>query len=113
MLCLGRCLDTVVGSGRPRRKLHPPRGRRNPGEPLAAPPKLAYPRAMEEKTAAVRPGSPWPLGATWDGEGVNFALASEHADGAKVLVVSPMFPLPPADRERIAPALEILAQARE
>jgi UDP-N-acetylmuramoylalanine--D-glutamate ligase len=41
------------------------------------------------------------------------ALASEHADGAKVLVVSPMFPLPPADRERIAPALETLAQARE
>ena len=41
------------------------------------------------------------------------ALASERAEGAKVLVVSPMFPLPPADRERIAPALETLAQARE
>ncbi|MDA8341638.1 MAG: glycogen debranching protein GlgX, partial [Actinomycetota bacterium] len=25
------------------------------------------------------PGSPHPLGATWDGEGVNFALFSEHA----------------------------------
>jgi glycogen operon protein len=25
------------------------------------------------------PGSPWPLGATWDGEGVNFALFSRHA----------------------------------
>ena len=25
------------------------------------------------------PGSPYPLGATWDGEGVNFALFSEHA----------------------------------
>src|SRR6202021_2753708 len=26
------------------------------------------------------PGSPYPLGATWDGEGVNFALYSEHAE---------------------------------
>jgi isoamylase len=25
------------------------------------------------------PGSPYPLGATWDGDGVNFALYSEHA----------------------------------
>ncbi|MGH8599998.1 MAG: glycogen debranching protein GlgX, partial [Burkholderiales bacterium] len=28
---------------------------------------------------AVWPGEPYPLGATWDGEGVNFALFSEHA----------------------------------
>lgn len=27
----------------------------------------------------VWPGSPYPLGATWDGSGVNFALYSEHA----------------------------------
>jgi glycogen operon protein len=27
------------------------------------------------------PGSPHPLGATWDGEGVNFALFSEHGRG--------------------------------
>jgi isoamylase len=26
------------------------------------------------------PGSPYPLGATWDGSGVNFALFSEHAE---------------------------------
>ena len=26
------------------------------------------------------PGCPYPLGATWDGEGVNFALFSEHAE---------------------------------
>src|SRR5262250_705249 len=25
------------------------------------------------------PGNPYPLGATWDGRGVNFALFSEHA----------------------------------
>ncbi len=28
----------------------------------------------------VWPGKPYPLGATWDGEGVNFAVFSEHAD---------------------------------
>lgn len=28
-----------------------------------------------------RPGKPYPLGATWDGEGVNFALFSERATG--------------------------------
>src|SRR6188768_3432325 len=27
----------------------------------------------------IRPGSPYPLGATWDGSGVNFAIFSEHA----------------------------------
>ncbi len=29
---------------------------------------------------AVWPGEPYPLGATWDGEGVNFALFSENAE---------------------------------
>jgi pullulanase/glycogen debranching enzyme len=27
----------------------------------------------------VWPGTPYPLGATWDGRGVNFALFSAHA----------------------------------
>ena len=26
------------------------------------------------------PGSPYPLGATWDGLGVNFAVFSAHAE---------------------------------
>lgn len=30
-------------------------------------------------TMTIVPGSPYPLGATWDGQGVNFALFSEHA----------------------------------
>ncbi|HEX3333228.1 MAG TPA: glycogen debranching protein GlgX [Acidimicrobiales bacterium] len=34
----------------------------------------------------VWPGSPYPLGATWDGEGVNFAVFSEHATGIKLLL---------------------------
>src|SRR5436190_16160249 len=29
----------------------------------------------------VWPGTPYPLGATWDGSGVNFAIFSEHATG--------------------------------
>ena len=28
----------------------------------------------------MRPGSPFPLGAIWDGDGTNFSLFSEHAD---------------------------------
>ena len=30
------------------------------------------------------PGSPYPLGATWDGSGVNFALFSEHATAVEL-----------------------------
>ncbi len=33
---------------------------------------------------AVWPGKPFPLGATWDGQGVNFALFSEHAAGVEL-----------------------------
>ncbi len=32
----------------------------------------------------VRPGKPYPLGATWDGEGVNFALFSENATAVEL-----------------------------
>ncbi|NMQ06398.1 glycogen debranching protein GlgX [Candidatus Accumulibacter phosphatis] len=35
---------------------------------------------MSEPLTAVWPGKSYPLGATWDGAGVNFALFSEHAD---------------------------------
>src|SRR5262249_3189949 len=37
---------------------------------------LPAPAAMNHR---VRAGSPYPLGATWDGEGVNFAFFCEHA----------------------------------
>ena len=30
------------------------------------------------------PGKPWPLGATWDGKGVNFAVFSEHAESVEL-----------------------------
>ena len=32
----------------------------------------------------VWPGQPYPLGATWDGEGVNFALFSESATSVEL-----------------------------
>lgn len=35
---------------------------------------------MQKNKMAVWPGRPYPLGATWDGEGVNFAIFSEHAE---------------------------------
>jgi isoamylase len=35
----------------------------------------------------VWPGSPHPLGATWNGEGVNFALFSENATGVELCLV--------------------------
>ncbi len=37
-------------------------------------------KAMWKKQATVWPGKPYPLGATWDGEGVNFSIFSENAE---------------------------------
>ncbi|QNF34749.1 glycogen debranching protein GlgX [Adhaeribacter swui] len=36
------------------------------------------------KNPVVYPGKPYPLGATWDGEGVNFALYAENATGVEL-----------------------------
>jgi isoamylase len=36
----------------------------------------------------VWPGNPYPLGATWDGAGVNFALFSENATGVELCLVN-------------------------
>ncbi len=38
---------------------------------------------------AIWPGRPYPRGATWDGEGVNFALFSEHADKVELCLFDP------------------------
>src|SRR5918993_589062 len=35
---------------------------------------------MNGPITAVWPGRPYPRGATWDGEGVNFSLFSQHAE---------------------------------
>jgi glycogen operon protein len=39
---------------------------------------------MGEANLRVRPGEPYPLGATWDGGGVNFALYSSQAEEVQV-----------------------------
>jgi glycogen operon protein len=38
---------------------------------------------------AIWPGTPYPRGATWDGEGVNFALFSEHAEQVELCLFDP------------------------
>ena len=45
----------------------------------------------------VWPGSPHPLGATWDGVGVNFALFSEHATRVELC----LFDSPEAESESL------------
>jgi pullulanase/glycogen debranching enzyme len=44
---------------------------------------------MAEHRSAVWPGRPYPLGATWDGVGVNFALFSEHAQRVELCLFDP------------------------
>jgi isoamylase len=39
---------------------------------------------MNSSRSPLWPGQPYPLGATWDGAGVNFALFSEHATGVEL-----------------------------
>ena len=45
----------------------------------------------------VWPGQPFPLGGTWDGSGVNFALFSENATGVDLC----LFDAPGDPRERL------------
>ncbi len=49
----------------------------------------------------VLPGRPYPLGATWDGLGVNFALFSEHATGVELC----LFDSPDATTESLRIAI--------
>ncbi|MDP3037067.1 MAG: glycogen debranching protein GlgX, partial [Rhodocyclaceae bacterium] len=44
---------------------------------------------MIDQITAVWPGSPYPRGAIWDGEGVNFALFSEHAEKVELCLFDP------------------------
>ena len=60
-------------------------GRRRPGE-------------MRNHPLRTRPGRPYPLGATWDGAGVNFALFSDHATGVELCLFDPADPAGEAHR---------------
>ena len=44
------------------------------------------------RRSAPAPGRPYPLGATWDGAGVNFALFSEHATAVELCLFDPADP---------------------
>ena len=54
---------------------------------------------MNRTMPRTRPGSPYPLGATWDGAGVNFALFSEHATAVDLCLFDPEDPR--RERQRI------------
>src|SRR5919106_5854598 len=45
--------------------------------------------ASSGRTYRVEPGRPYPLGATWDGSGVNFALFSAHAERVELSLFDP------------------------
>src|SRR5262245_36403792 len=51
---------------------------------LETAPGAVFRRPARTAGMRIRPGSPYPLGPTWDGEGVNFALFSEHATGVEL-----------------------------
>jgi glycogen operon protein len=44
---------------------------------------------MHHSDPTVWPGKPYPLGATWEGEGVNLALFSENADKVELCLFGP------------------------
>jgi len=45
--------------------------------------------SRETPITTVWPGLPYPLGANWDGQGVNFALYSQHAEGVELAIYDP------------------------
>ena len=47
------------------------------------------------------PGRPYPLGATWDGSGVNFALFSENAEGVDLCLFDKAYGAPEVARIRM------------
>ena len=53
------------------------------------------------KPPRTRPGAPYPLGATWDGAGVNFALFSEHATAVDLCLFDPEEPARERHRVRM------------
>ena len=63
------------------------RARRHPRRPRARRhrrPALARRRAGDPVSRDAWPGRPYPLGATWDGQGTNFSLFSEHATAVEL-----------------------------
>ena len=72
---LHRCAATTAGTAE----------QVSPDGELRLPSRTARPAPRGRGMIRVWPGAPAPLGATWDGEGTNFALFSEHATGGGAL----------------------------
>ena len=49
----------------------------------------------------IRPGRPYPLGATWDGQGTNFSLYSEHATSVELCLFDARDPTQEHSRVRL------------
>ena len=52
-------------------------------------------------TTKILPGKPYPLGASWDGEGTNFAIYSEKAEKVELCLFDE--PASKTEREHISP----------
>jgi glycogen operon protein len=52
-------------------------------------------------TLEAHPGAPYPLGATWDGRGVNFALFSQHAERVELCLFEEAYGAPEARVEEL------------
>ena len=55
----------------------------------ANPPAARRPLARARGRRLMWPGRPFPLGATWEGEGTNFSLFSEHAERVELCLFAP------------------------
>ncbi len=67
--------------------------------PTQSPPLVAVSQGVPVSVRELRPGDPYPLGATWDGEGVNFAIFAEHATAVELCLFDG--PDAPTESERI------------
>ena len=52
-------------------------------------------------TVRMFPGQPYPLGATWDGSGVNFAIFSENAEAVELCLFDKPYGAPETVRVRM------------
>ena len=72
----------------------------------AAPPAMAGALRADDaaRVTEVWPGRPFPLGPTWDGDGVNFSLFSEHAERVELCLFDDDGARDTASRSPSAPA---------
>src|SRR5204862_2933068 len=85
------CLSAIESGARSSTRRIPASPARAPGGSTAAGSscvrrRLSFLRRRPVPNLRVWPGTPYPLGATWDGEGTNFAIFSEHATGVELCI---------------------------